>query len=412
MLVKVRKFFYLFVLVCALSAFSSPGIWKNVPHWQHTSVILRDQNAGGPDSDPLVLEDDAQSTSGPIPPLNLNLRQTQVNINEGAVLDVPAYIWYHGCGPTAVGMVLGYWDAHGFDQLIPGNAQEQTEAVNQAISSSGNYYDYCKPIDNYGEGPSPRPDLSEAPLGDEHADNSIADFMQTSQSAHQNYYGWSWYSKTDDAFTGYVHSAAPDYFASAVNLHWGAFSWEIFTAEIDAGRPVVLLVDSNEDGYTDHFITAIGYGEADGKRMYASHNTWDIGIHWYEFKPMTSGQLYGIYGATLFNIRTFSKLAPETLSDEQFPYIRLKWEAINTDGEYEYCVDTLDNNACDTEWVSAGDKTQAMLYNLELDTTYYWNVRYSSSSGTVNANEGNWWQFTTQANAPSYYYLPVISTSH
>lgn len=408
---KARKYLYLFVLVCALSGFASPGIWKGVPHWQQTSAIVRVHNDGGPDTDPLVLGDDAQSTTGPIPPFNLNLRQTRVNVTEGTVLDVPAYIWYHGCGPTAVGMVLGYWDTHGFDRLIPGDASDQTEAVNQAISSSGNYYDYCKPIDNYGEGPSPRPDLSEAPEGDEHSDDSIADFMQTSQSVHENYYGWSWYSKTDDAFEGYVNHLTPEYIASAVNLRWGAFTWEIFTAEIDAGRPVVFLVDSNEDGYTDHFITAVGYGVANGKRMYASHNTWDIGVHWYEFERVMNGQPYGIYGATLFSIRTFTKLAPETTSENQFPYLRLRWEAINTGGEYEYCVDTVDNNVCDTEWINTGDKTQVMLYNLDLNTTYYWNVRYVDTAGALSSDGGNWWQFTTQVDAPSYHYLPLVSIS-
>ena len=32
--------------------------------------------------------------------------------------EVPAYSWYHGCGPTAVGSVLGYWDLHGYPNLF------------------------------------------------------------------------------------------------------------------------------------------------------------------------------------------------------------------------------------------------------------------------------------------------------
>lgn len=34
--------------------------------------------------------------------------------------DVPAYIWHDGCAPTSLGMILGYYDGHGFPELIPG----------------------------------------------------------------------------------------------------------------------------------------------------------------------------------------------------------------------------------------------------------------------------------------------------
>ena len=407
---KARRFFYLIALFCALTGFTNLNFWGDLPDQASSSVTIREQDGDKPTADPLVLEDDAQSTSGPIPPFTLRLKEPQSPpAGEGIVLDVPAYIWYHGCGPTAVGMVLGYWDSHGFDYLIPGDATEQTEAVNQAISSSGNYYDYCKPIDNYGEGPSPRPDLSEAPIGDEHPDDSIADFMETSQSVHENYYGWSWYSKVDDAFKGYVEFTTPEYTAMAVNLRWGAFTWEIYKAEIDAGRPVVLLVDSNEDGWTDHFVTAIGYSEVNGEQMFACHDTWDIGVHWYEFKKVQSGQLYGIYGATLFNITTFSKVSPQPASEGQLPYTRLQWSDIHGDGTFEYCVDTIDNDTCDSEWVNVGNDTQVMLSNLALGTTYYWTVRYSNRNGVTSSNEGEWWQFTVRSTPPSYMYLPMIS---
>ena len=35
---------------------------------------------------------------------------------------VPPYLWRHGCGPTAAGMVMGYWDGQGFPDLIPGES--------------------------------------------------------------------------------------------------------------------------------------------------------------------------------------------------------------------------------------------------------------------------------------------------
>ena len=88
------------------------------------------------------------------------------------VLPVPAYLWRDGCGPTATGMVLGYWDGHGFPDLVPGDASTDTPAAYQMIASHGtagapgHYEDYSLPEDDAG---ALAPDRSETPAGDEHA---------------------------------------------------------------------------------------------------------------------------------------------------------------------------------------------------------------------------------------------------
>jgi hypothetical protein len=79
-------------------------------------------------------------------------------------------------------------------------------------------------------------------------------------------------------------------------------NWNAFKAEIDAGRPIELLVDSNGDGSTDHFIPAFGYDDSTGTKMYAAYNTWDNSLHWYNFGPMTAGTPWGIYGGTTLNL--------------------------------------------------------------------------------------------------------------
>jgi PKD repeat protein len=220
---------------------------------------------------------------------------------------VPPYSWHHGCGPTAAGMVIGYWDGNGFDALVPGSAATQTVAVNEMIASEGpasNYTDYCLPIDNSGTHPQPLPDLSEPPAGDEHPDECVADFMKTSQSAHWNYYGWSWFSDVGPALEHYVKLIKPaGYYATTSRLTMGwNFDWNVFRAEIDAGRPLVFLVDTNADGNTDHFVTAIGYDVVDDVLKYACFDTWTPAIHWEDFAQMTSGQPWGIYGAVTFQI--------------------------------------------------------------------------------------------------------------
>ncbi|MHC1578042.1 MAG: DUF2341 domain-containing protein [Candidatus Methanospirareceae archaeon] len=262
---------------------------------------------------------DSQSTTGPEPPAGLAGGAAPQTLDyEVVISEVPAYEWHRGCGPTAAGMILGYWDGQGFDDLVSGDAATQTTAVNDAISSSGNYDDYCLPLDYY---PAPiLPDRSEPPVGDEHADDCVADFMKTSQSFHRNYYGWSWYSAVDDALLDYVQSVAPQYRATARNDHWGVFTWASFRAEIDANRPVELLVDTNGDGKTDHFVTAVGYGERGSTPMYACLNTWDEAIHWFEFAQMSAGQQWGIYGATIFSLEQNEAEAAVSISTDEFKY--------------------------------------------------------------------------------------------
>lgn len=250
----------------------------------------------------------AQSTTGPTPPPGVEApKKSSLSAAAVTLMDVPAYLWRHGCGPTAAGMVIGYWDGHGYDNLVSGNAFTQTTAVDETIASSegtaNHYTDYAWPEDSY---PDLLADKSELPLGDEHPNNSIADYMKTSQSYFNNYYGWSWFSDIGSAMTAYANSGflADNNYAITRNLYMGStLNWNSFRAEIDAGRPMVLLVDSDADGWTDHFVTAIGYDTIGNVPYYACWDTWyDDTIRWSQFAPMASGQSFGIYGGVTFRI--------------------------------------------------------------------------------------------------------------
>ena len=67
------------------------------------------------------------------------------NINKSnAVLisDIPAYIWHRGCGPTALGMIIGYYDLHGYYDLFYDSTIVQTNNINMEIASEDHYNDY------------------------------------------------------------------------------------------------------------------------------------------------------------------------------------------------------------------------------------------------------------------------------
>ena len=171
---------------------------------------------------------------------------------------MPTYLWCRGCGPTALGMLVGYYDNNGFPDLIAGETINQTDEVDNAIASSAHYNDYSLPKDYY---PNLLSDKSEK--GDAHKSDCIADFMQTSWSSEGIYWGWSWSSKISIAFTKYIEMKKFAYTLKTSYDWLSQASWNNYLNEINNNRPVILLVDTDADGKIDHFVTGIGYDDTD-----------------------------------------------------------------------------------------------------------------------------------------------------
>jgi Leucine-rich repeat (LRR) protein len=241
-----------------------------------------------------------QSTTGPVPPPGVNTRGyilSAAQLAEATVIPgVPQYAWRRGCGPTSVGMVLGYYDTHGFSGLIPGDASTQTTEVDTAISSQGNWDDYCLPMDDW---PNPvLPDRSELPAGDEHANDSVADFMRTSWSINNHNYGWGFDSYVTAGFVNWASLRGVGTGSSSV-YYFSSFSWTSLKSEIDNRRPLVFLVDTDADGFTDHFVTVVGYNSSG---QYGCYNTWNDGVRWYDYEEMDAGVSWGVSKVHTFQI--------------------------------------------------------------------------------------------------------------
>lgn len=290
----------MFVLIMLTGVFA-----VNVPVKAGNSLPDMAQQTPPDDEDPL------QSTSSANPPAwikNYSENPAGVARQTYTIADMPAYLWTHGCGPTAVGMVLGYWDQQpGYDWLLPGDAGDfsANPQIADAIASPEHQDDYSQPFD-YAPGPL-EPDKSELPLGDEHDNNSIADFMGTSFSVMGNYYGWSYLTDLRDTFETYINYRQPQpYQVTTQNLMMstGELTWDKFIQELYANRPVVLLVDSDADGGSDHFITAFGFfqDDIDGRQYYIAYNTWTQSTQIYRFTQAEAGIPFGIVAATFFNM--------------------------------------------------------------------------------------------------------------
>lgn len=258
------------LIACVVGSLAAPAAWAEA--------------VGGPAAGPAGEESPPATTANTI-----------------LISDVPAYKWYHGCGPTAGGMILGYWDAHGFANLIPGSNDWDTnrQAIENMIASPGHVADYAlyDGVDDSSYG-QPYPDLSEHGAGMPHFSDCLADFMRSSQSVAGMKYGWSTWGSQGEGLVDYAGLRGYDGEASVKTYAGGL--WDALVAAIDAAEPVELLVDSGGDGKTDHFVAVIGYDDTPGALRYAAYNTWDRDMHWYEYAEMQDGQDWGVYGGTFF----------------------------------------------------------------------------------------------------------------
>jgi hypothetical protein len=225
---------------------------------------------------------------------------------------VPSYLWHDGCGPTAGGMILGYYDSMGYDMLLPGDASTQTPEVNQLIASERHYLDYALPMDGWIWVPDQTeqgghwewqdviPDISSDGVFNY---DCLADFMHTSQSAYGVTYGVSEAAAFNEGIIDYVEWISQgQYVSQSQELRGSSLSWNELKTEINASRPMAFVVDSDADGQTDHIVTVIGYCEVGGARLYACQSTWDNTIWWANYDNMHKGNFYGVYAGVTFSI--------------------------------------------------------------------------------------------------------------
>lgn len=208
-------------------------------------------------------------------------------IAENKVESVPSYDWQDGCGPTAIGMLVGYWNTK--INLFDG-------AYRDMVSSPEHWNDYAYPVDT----DSIQPDKSEHPPGDEHQDNSIADFLKTSQSRYGLKYGVTDYSNIVSGLENYVTSRG--YSATVKTVNNDMLS--VFKSEIDAGRPVALLV--NVGDVPNHLVVGIGYS---GDK-YLCHTAMGIGNVWFDFDVRNRAKSWSVWSMVTLDISYHKTFLP------------------------------------------------------------------------------------------------------
>jgi hypothetical protein len=95
----------------------------------------------------------------------------------------------------------------------------------------------------------------------------------------------------------------------------------------------------------------------------------------------------------------FGKSLPTSGSTNQSATPTLVWKTSANAASYAYCIDTTNNNICDTNWISTGTSTYtSLLFGVAPNTIYYWQVRASNANGNTLADSNSWWTFTTGPN--------------
>ena len=124
--------------------------------------------------------------------------------------------------------------------------------------------------------------------------------------------------------------------------------------------------------------------------------------YWWQVRSLNAVGMTEANGGTWWTFTTagppnaFVKSAPGNGATDLPLSLGLSWASTVGSASYEYCVDTTNNNACDTMWTST-TATSATVSGLSGTTMYWWQVRAVNSAGATEADGGAWWAFTTGA---------------
>jgi RHS repeat-associated protein len=120
------------------------------------------------------------------------------------------------------------------------------------------------------------------------------------------------------------------------------------------------------------------------------------GTYYWQVKAQTASEWIeadaGVWWSFTKVTGASGKFAPENGTAGHGANLWLAWSGVEDSG-YWVCWDTTDNDTCDGNWSPNGASTSKLLQSLS-PGTYYWQVMVQTGNTFVEANGGQWWQFT------------------
>jgi hypothetical protein len=258
--------------------------------------------------------------------------------------NVPALDWSYGCSATSAAMIAGHYDNTDYPNMYAGPTNSGVFPMDNSIwgpgecplsathmgydgrAIRGHVDDYWVAYGDTGEDPFMTGGWTEHTHGD-----CTADYMGTNQYNFNNSDGSTRFFHYNDGSPLHNYTGAePDYrdgchgfrlflesrgytvnnnYTQLIHGWQGntlGFTFDQFTAEIDAGRPVMIHVEGH---------TMVGYGYNDTDQTVYIHDTWDYSDH-----SMTWGGSYegmAHYGVSVFELAPNSgENTPPEITDQ------------------------------------------------------------------------------------------------
>ena len=273
---------------------------------------------------------------------SIDLPPTGTGVNYISSDLVPAFDWSYGCSATSASMLFGYYDRNNYPNMYTGIKNGGVCPLPTVADNVWGYTSYPEaglvyecPLSATHQGIEDRPvkghvddywidynnnsrDPYIADKWQQHASDSVGDFMGTNQSAWHNSDGSTtfYFSPTGDPLVDFTGKESQGYRDGAHGMKLFAesrgytvtttfnqyiqgqgsdptkgFTFANYKSEIDAGRPVLIQVEG-------HTMLGFGYNTTDS--VIYLHDTWDFSDHqmtWggsYLYSPTQSLQHYGV----------------------------------------------------------------------------------------------------------------------
>ncbi|MGA8849622.1 MAG: fibronectin type III domain-containing protein [Dehalococcoidia bacterium] len=380
---------------------------------------------------------------------SVNMPEMSIPGVTNTLSNVPAFDWSYGCAATSAAMLFGYYDRIGYSNMYTGTTNSGVCPLDNSVwgygecplSATHNGTDgraIRGHVDDYWVGygyTGTDPYVSNGWV--EHTSDCAGDYMGTNQAKYNNIDGSTMfyfnpngdplYDYTGDEPTHrdgchgmklFLQSRGYTVVTNFNQLIQGqgsypskGFTFADFQAEIDAGRPVLILV-------TGHAM--VGYGYDTSTNTIYIHNTWDYSDHSMTWGGTYSGMQH--FGVTVIRLETLLLPPPvptlkSPASGSTVPTLTpgLEWNA--SSGATDYGLQVATTSSFTTLLVNETGITN-LYYDIAADTLswntmYYWRVNASNSYGTSSWSSYRYFKTTVgpTPNAPSNLVATPISSS-
>ena len=205
--------------------------------------------------------------------------------------------------------------------------------------------------------------------------------------------GGTWWTFITQPLPGAFSKTAPANGATnqptSLSLTWGTSS--------DA-TSYEYCIDTTNNGACDGTWTTTGSGTSANLvgLAYAATYSWQVRAVNAQGNTQANGGTWWAFTTENQPLPgAFGKIAPADGAIGQLTTLTLSWGASTGATSYQYCIDTVDNDACDASWTTVGLVTSTQVTGLTEWTAYFWQVRAVNGGGSTDADGGSWWWFIT-----------------